>query len=665
MHYRREIDGLRAVAVLPVILYHAEFAFWSGGYIGVDVFFVISGYLITSLLIEERLNGTYSVLAFYERRARRILPALFVVLLASIPFAWLWIAPDPFEDFAKSLAYAVLFLSNAHFMGDGGYFDPEAALRPLIHTWSLAVEEQFYLVFPLVLMALGRFRHRKYLIGLALLALVSLGVAEWGWRNYPGKNFYFTPSRLWELLAGSLCAVILFRRAPLRSEGLAALGLALILGAAVLFDNAVPFPSVYTLGPVLGTCLIILFAAPGTWTARLLSLRPLVGLGLISYSAYLWHQPIFAFARLRVPYGLSDGMMIGLIVLALVLAWASWLFVEQPVRGRAPRILPSRRGVLRASAAGIIVLAAFGLWGAQGGAPGRFDPGRSAYLERLHQQTSQNRTARTLCSQDGGARVAQACIAYGQRSPKRRIALWGDSHARMILPAFAEVSRALEAEILFADQPGCPPLLGVWLMSGGEKARNCRKSVENFVEAIRANGVDTVVLVARWSAYASGDYRGADPQSTLVTEPGFRFLSAEQRLAAFEIGLERTLAHFDALGLRVILVSQVPQQRVSPEGLVGSAILRGMSADEARRFFEASFVSKRDNDRLQAPAQAVLTRRAEAHGARILRLEDAFARAQSYVWLVDDNAVYTDDDHMSEYGAARLGPRFVDVLQAE
>ena len=330
MQYRREIDGLRAVAVLPVMLYHAGASFWSGGYVGVDVFFVISGYLITTILIEQRERGTYSVLDFYERRARRILPALFVVLIACIPFAWAWVPPSVFGDFAGSMAAAALFVSNFHFQENGGYFDLAAEIRPLIHTWSLAVEEQYYLLFPLALIALGPFRRRKFLAGFALLALVSLGLAEWGWRNHPDRNFYFTPSRLWELMAGSLCAALVFRREVWRSEVLAGLGLAAILYAAIAFDNAVPFPSAYTLVPVLGTCLVILFGRSDTLTGRVLSLRPLVGIGLISYSAYLWHQPMLAFARIRVPGGLSDWAMMGLALGALPLAWASWRFVEQP-----------------------------------------------------------------------------------------------------------------------------------------------------------------------------------------------------------------------------------------------------------------------------------------------------------------------------------------------
>ena len=467
MQYRREIDGLRAVAVLPVILYHGGFAVFSGGYVGVDVFFVISGYLITTILIAERAAGSYSVLGFYERRARRILPALFVVLVASIPFAWMWVPPHPFEDFARSLAFAALFISNVHFLEHGGYFDLQAGLRPLIHTWSLAVEEQYYLLFPLVLFALGRFRQRKYLIGLALLALASLAVAEWGWRNYPDENFYFTPSRLWELLAGSLCAAVLYGRGPMKSEVLAGLGLGAVVVAALVFDAALPFPSLYTLVPVLGTCLIVLFARHDTLTARVLSVRPLVGIGLISYSAYLWHQPVFAFARIRSMGEVADGVMLALAGLALVLAWASWRFVEQPVRGRAPLVLPSRRGILGASLAGIVALAGFGFWGKHSeGFLGRLDIDTSPFLARLYAQTSL-RQADGLPCLDQPRVPTELCVGYAPQTPVRSIAVIGDSHAWSIAPALARAPETLGATVLVGSYGGCPPLLDVWLAHGG------------------------------------------------------------------------------------------------------------------------------------------------------------------------------------------------------
>ena len=663
MKYRREIDGLRAVAVLPVILFHAGLTFWSGGFVGVDVFFVISGYLITTILIDERERGTYSLLGFYERRARRILPALFLVLIACIPFAWMWVPPYPFEDFARSLAFAALFISNVHFLEHGGYFDLNADLRPLLHTWSLAVEEQYYLLFPLVLFCLRRFRKVKYLVGFTLLALASLAVAEWGWRNYPSQNFYFTPSRLWELLAGSICAAILYRRTQMKSEILAALGLAMILFSTVVFDAALPFPSLYTLVPVVGTCLIILFAEGGTMTARVLSIKPFVGIGLISYSAYLWHQPIFAFARIRHAEEVPDWAMMGLAVLALVLAWVSWRFIEQPFRGKAAWILPTRRGMLGASLAGIVAFAAFGFWGlAKEGFTSRIDFEGSPYLARLYTQTTEHGSAAGLCPEASSPILRDLCPAYEPETPETRIALLGDSHARVFLPAFEPASEELDATILLGDKPGCPPLLGVHLARGGGDARICRQAVDRFAQQVRETGVDTVVLIARWSLYVSGDYDGIDPRSQLVPEPGARFMSEADHVAAFEEGLRQTFAYYAEAGVRVIVVSQIPQQRIIPGILVQNAMLLGLEEEAARHRFEESFVTREESDALQARARGIMAEVAGEHGVPVVTLDEAFVEGDRFAWLDGDDSLYMDDDHVSEIGAERLAPLVLEAL---
>ncbi len=665
MQYRREIDGLRAVAVLPVILFHAGMSFWSGGFVGVDVFFVISGYLITTILIDERQRGRYSVLGFYERRARRILPALFVVLVACIPFAWMWVPPYPFEDFARSLAFAALFISNIHFLEHGGYFDLDADLRPLLHTWSLAVEEQYYLLFPLVLFALGAFVRRKFLIVFALLALASLAVAEWAWRTYPNQNFYFTPSRLWELLAGSLCAAILYQRPQMRSEGLAALGLALILFATVVYDASIPFPSVYTLVPVVGTCLIILFAEQSTLTARLLGLRPLVAVGLISYSAYLWHQPIFAFARIRSPVDVPDWAMLALALLALVLAWASWRFVEQPFRGRAPRALPTQRGIFAASLAGIVAFAGFGLWGkAVEGWPSRLHMDGSPFLARLYDQTIDH-AAFSLCPDTTTQADHDLCTVYTAETPERSIAILGDSHSRALLPAFEPLAEELNAEILLGDKPGCPPILGVHLARGGLESRACHDAMLRYAEEIRAKDVGTVVLIARWSLYASGDYNGPDPQFRLSDTPGKRFISLSEWRASFESGLRRTFETFTQAGTEVVVVSQIPQQKVVPGILVQNAMLLGLDEPEARAWFRNTYVSREESDRLQARARTVIGDLAREYGARVVTLDDLYEEGDRFAWLRGDDALYMDDDHASDTGALFLTPYLEKALRRD
>ena len=379
MRYRAEIDGLRAVAVVPVILFHAGSDLFSGGYLGVDVFFVISGYLITTILVDDLAAGRFSIARFYERRARRILPALFVVLAATSVLAWAWMVPSQLEDYARTVIAVVLFVSNIHFWRSEDYFAPVAELNPLLHTWSLAVEEQFYIGFPLLLLALWRFGSRRLFMAIAALSCASLLLAEWAWRNEPAANFFLLPTRAWELGIGALCALVL-REGRVRARPLlAGLGLGLIVVSIFVFDDETPFPSLYALAPVGGTALVILFAQAGSPVARLLSLRAMVGIGLVSYSAYLWHQPLFALARVRSLVHPSPELMLGLVLVTFVLAYLSWRFVEQPFRGSGS-VLPTRASVFAASGAAAAGFVGIGLYGEA--SAGRFDAWIAANPER-------------------------------------------------------------------------------------------------------------------------------------------------------------------------------------------------------------------------------------------------------------------------------------------
>ena len=334
MKYRPEIDGLRAMAVLPVILFHAGFELFSGGFVGVDVFFVISGYLITTtILIEEIENKRFSIVNFYERRARRILPALFFVMLICIPFAWLWMLPNQMKDFSQSLVAVSLFASNIFFWRESGYFAAAAEEKPLLHTWSLAVEEQYYLLFPIFLILAWRFGKNRVFWMIVLMAAISLLLSEWGWRNKATANFYLAPTRAWELFAGSIAAFVVHKQVK-KNNFLATLGLAAIVFSIFFYDENTPFPSVYALAPVLGVVFLVLYADKETIAAKLLSTKGLIGIGLISYSAYLWHQPLFAFARIRSIEHPSVLLMSALSLISFVLAYFSWRYIEKPFRDK-------------------------------------------------------------------------------------------------------------------------------------------------------------------------------------------------------------------------------------------------------------------------------------------------------------------------------------------
>lgn len=663
MKYRPEIDGLRSVAVLPVILFHAGFSLFSGGYVGVDVFFVISGYLITTILITERANGTYSLLGFYERRARRILPALFFVLLCTVPFAWRWIPPDPFEDYARSLSYAAMFISNIHFLEKSSYFDVGAEFRPLLHTWSLAVEEQYYLLFPLVLWALGHFARAKFLWVFLILSALSLALAEWGWRNYPTENFFFSPSRLWELLAGSICAVLLLGRAQMRSEVGAAAGLALILFSVVFYDASLPFPSVYTLVPVLGTVLIILYAAPGTWVARALSVKPMVAIGLISYSAYLWHQPLFAFARIRSISEPSVLLMSALAAAALLLAWLTWLFIETPFRRR--KVLADRGPLLTASVIGIALFAGFGTWGDQTkGFPIRVEeevPGPLTEWRKQIYEIRQQDICRDEVAREGG----RLCALYDREAPDGAVALMGDSHAQSLLPAFETVAEDHNLRVLRGIRAACPPLKGVFLASGGAEAIVCHNITHHLANLTVQSGAETVVIAARWSLYATGGFLGEEDDFALTPVAGGRVGGAEARLTNYENALAETIRFYNKAGMRVILVEQVPQHWVLPENVLLQGVLQGLSPDEAKDKFHASFIEIERHEGLVDDAHRVLRDVAAREGAEVLSLSELFVDGDRYAWFLDDTVLYRDSDHLSTRGALHVAPRLSEFFEAE
>jgi len=344
--YRPEIDGLRAIAVFAVILYHAQISIsghqpFKGGFIGVDIFFVISGYLITSIILKELITtGSFSFKHFYERRIRRILPALVSVMLVSLPFGWIYFLPSSFEDLSKSILYSLGFSSNFYFWYSGQeYGDGSGLLKPFLHTWSLSVEEQYYILFPIVLLVTFKY-FKKYLIHILILGfIISLGLAEWTSRNYPSVSFYILHTRMWELIAGSIMAYFEISKGH-RSQNrrlnliLPFIGLILIGHSILFFNDKMFHPSFYTLSPIVGVCLIIWFSNKDEIITKILSTKIFVSVGLISYSLYLWHYPVFAYAR---QINFIEGNLFKQFILAaiiLTLSILSYSFIEKPARDK-------------------------------------------------------------------------------------------------------------------------------------------------------------------------------------------------------------------------------------------------------------------------------------------------------------------------------------------
>ncbi len=527
MQYRRDIDGLRAVAVGSVVLFHAGLSTFGGGYVGVDVFFVISGYLITSIVADDIRHKRFSILTFYERRVRRIFPALFVMLFATTIAAAVLLLPRDFKEYAESMVSSTVFVSNIYFWRISDYFAGPSHLKPLLHTWSLSVEEQFYIFFPPLLFILDRRFGGRYLLWLVPLALLSflLSVVSTGWK--PTAAFFLTPTRVWELLIGSLLALGAVPALPsyrLR-EAVAAIGLALIAWAVVMFNDQTAFPGAAALAPCLGAaCIIHAGNAGSTIVGRVLGLRPVVFLGLISYSLYLWHWPFLSLVRYWAAEPLSPGLTFAALVLALLASVLSWRFVELPFRDR--RVTATRAPLFQAAGIAMAIALLIGAFGHfANGWPSRFPSYQSVVVpgrELLREGTCFLRAEQAPTSY-AGIRSCGIDVVDGQR----KVLIWGDSFAAHLIPGLMPPANA-GLSVFQYTASGCPPIVG----RSFANRPLCTAFNDRAVEIIGELKPHVVVLAARWELY-------------------FGATSDASQLAA-------TIRRIQSLGTAVLLVGQGP-----------------------------------------------------------------------------------------------------------
>ena len=510
--YRQDIDGLRAVAVLSVLGFHAFPRVVPGGFVGVDVFFVISGYLISTIILGNLLRNSFSFSDFYARRVRRIFPALGLVLASCLAIGWFVLLADEYERLGKHVLAGAGFVANLLLWHESGYFDVDAGLKPLLHLWSLGVEEQFYLVWPVALWAAARARWNVAL----LTWLVLLGSFAWDvalLHNDATAAFYSPGARFWELMLGALLAHwTVFGTAGYRAWSSAVpiswrtrlqtlpyvrnvvsiLGFGLIASSLVLLTEAQPFPGWRALPPALGA-LFLLWAGPAALCNRwLLSNRVMVFVGAISYPLYLWHWPLLAFARIREGQIPDAAMRAGLLALAFVLAWATWRLVENPIRFGGNR----RLKVAAACSAMLVVAIAGGTTLKQQGFGGRFDQDVRRYADFKYEFLSDARyPACWLRLDQAPDAYAKECVDPPDTRPL--LVLWGDSHAARLYPG---LRAALGSRYRLAQftRNACPPVERV------RRKGNCMSGNSFVMKRIAELRPTSVVLFARWEHYAHG-----------------------------------------------------------------------------------------------------------------------------------------------------------------
>ena len=495
--YRADIDGLRAVAVLAVVFYHLKVLKVWGGFIGVDVFFVISGFLISSVILKEIAESRFSLSFFYQRRIRRILPALMVMMGVTVIAACAFLLPSELEDFAKSLLAASLSVSNFFFWLHSGYFDAPAADQPLLHTWSLAVEEQFYIFFPLFLVFIRRFFPGKFKIAIVFLACASFALSVVGAYKFADATFYLPMTRAWELLLGTILSLQLFPSITSKHwrNVASAVGLLMILAAAFSYDVSTPFPGAAALVPCVGAALIISAGQYGSsFVGRILSSKPLVFIGLISYSFYIWHWPIIVFQKLsmiQVPDASGRSVKAVILVISIVLATLSWRYIETPFRkGKLYLSGASTFKFAAATTLGLVVVAAF-ILGFRG-FPSRYSPEEIKVASYAKEQNTY-RIGTCFLTSGNQAKDFDAADCMRQDSSKKNYLLLGDSHAAQLWSGLAAAFPNLN--FLEATSSGCEPTLRHKVFD----LRRCTVTMDYvFNDYLPKHHIDQVLLAARW-----------------------------------------------------------------------------------------------------------------------------------------------------------------------
>lgn len=666
MRYRPEIDGLRAVAVLPVILFHAGFPLFKGGFVGVDVFFVISGYLITSILLAEMDAGRFSLLKFYERRARRILPALFFLMAICVPFAWVWLWPRDMQAFSQSLSAVSVFASNILFWRQSGYFDTAGELKPLLHTWSLAVEEQFYILFPLLLLLIWGLGKRRILAVLVVLSVVSLGIAHVWAETKPNAAFYLLTTRGWEILVGAFAAFY-FNKRPRSSpagpleEVLGFCGLALIASAVFLFDKTTPFPSLFTLVPTVGALLIILFAHDGTITNHLLRVRVLVGIGLISYSAYLWHQPLLAFARHRSVVEPSIQLLSVLCVLTIPIAYLSWRFVEQPFRDRNRF---DRNTVFASSGVLAVAFLAFGMWGhASKGFPARVDDEIKGILKYADDRNPD--TLKCSSSAAHGYLAPDEACTLGAENNVIGV-LMGDSHSNALAYALGEDLKESGVGVHHMWYSNCPPVTGLYRVDKTANNECDRYNTEAFERLENDPALKYVILAARFTLYYEGNRFSNGEGGVETGDPFFVDGVAFKGATRTEAQRKATVSKAYVAGIKallnrnkkVVLVYPIPEMGWDVPSYAAKQMLLGDGGEVS-----TSYARYRERNRA---VFEIFDSLGEQDG--LVRIYPHKVFCDSFVTdrcaaTVDGKSLYYDDDHLSNYGASYITGNIVSRLR--
>lgn len=646
--YRADVDGLRALAVLPVLFFHAGFGF-SGGFVGVDVFFVISGYLIASLVLSEIQNDTFRLADFWERRIRRIFPALAVMVVATLVAGAIWMVPPHFAELGQSIVAQPLLVANFYFWKQSGYFETASEFQPLLHTWSLALEEQFYLLFPLAMMLFLRRGMATARTAVLVLMAGSLAWSVYGSFRYPDVSFYLLPSRIWELNIGVLLALLPKRKVarPLLDNLLGWSGIAAIGYSVFFYDVNTVFPGYAAVLPCLGAALLIFSNSPApNSTGLLLATKPLVFIGKISYSLYLWHWPVIVFLKYTFVAGVTPLHLAGSLVFSFIVAVFSWKYIETPFR-RKSYCGNRKQLVVMAAVLGCLFIVTGTILYKSDGIPGRLPEHVSKH----------QRTPSPFDGTPGLLQLAETgtlpVIGAEAGSNAGNLLVWGDSHMMSMLPAFDKLGRENGVKVHLAVKPGLCPIAETYSPKNRHLGQDPGSRVLTFLETSR---IKHVFMTARWDLYVFG--RPGGERDFLLCDAATRSRTPEEAARIFVKYLRKSVLRLNEMGVKVWLMRDVGLQPRSVPETVAQAASRGMDLN--------SFAISASEVRAKAePINALLDEALAGLDVVILDpipyLTDDAGR---YLMAKDGTAIFNDRDHFSPGGSCVLAPLLLPVFKS-
>ena len=660
-NYRPEIDGLRALAILPVVFFHAGYNLFSGGYIGVDVFFIISGYLITSIILKSQLEKKFSILNFYSRRAKRILPALLFLISLSLIFSVLFVPPEDLLVISKSAVSSLFFFSNFFFSYNSGYFDLSSEYQIFLHTWSLSIEEQFYIFFPFLLIFLTRYKFKTVFISISIIILISIFFAQWSgnlkliypffeqeflfYNESQFSSFMMPFGRIWELLIGSLIAIYIFNKEikkynfNLRTKNLLSfIGVILIIYSMIAFNVGTNYPGFYTLIPCVGTLAIIYFADKKTFVGKILANKFLVKCGLISYSLYLIHFIIFSFLKYELyVFGenyLNDTCIFLIIFLASFLFWK---YYEKPIRNSKKNYVYYYLGVLSL----FIILFSLLIHKTSG-----LEKREKFILDKNISDTFKRSIGGENCFDLVFKKNLDDICTLGIDKSTFDFVLFGDSHSISYFDFFNDYAKKNSLRGLYFGYSGCVPLLDIHSIRRDQKIRNCNSLNTNVIELIKELKIKNVILISNWTYYTDGGY-DSNKLSLLSKKPNNSSNKNKSR-KAFSHGLEKTIMEYKALNTNLIFIKQTPEQKNNSKHIFYS-IDKLKNKDKAKKI-EFFSTSKIKHLKLQKFVNDEFDLYSKEKKLNFINLNKNFCPKKTCLLGSIKGSFYVDTSHISNLG---------------